>query len=136
MTTVNTNNTTATSTTSSTSSLAAASQIDYNSFLKLLMEQMKNQDPTSPVDQTQMLAQLAQFSNVGQTAALNDKLNTLITNQQATTGAALVGKTVTDTVNNVTGVVKSVTINASGTSVVMTNGYSFDPSKGINITST
>lgn len=134
MTTVNTNNTTATSNTSSSSSLAAASQIDYNSFLKLLMEQMKNQDPTAPVDQTQMLAQLAQFSNVGQTASLNDKLATLITNQQATTGAALVGKTVTDTVNNVTGVVKSVTINSSGTSVVLSNGYSFDPSTGINIT--
>jgi len=134
MTTVNTNNTTATSNTSSSSSLAAASQIDYNSFLKLLMEQMKNQDPTAPVDQTQMLAQLAQFSNVGQTAALNDKLSSLITNQQATTGAALIGKTVTDTVNNYTGIVKSVTINASGTQVIMADGHTFDPSTGINIT--
>ena len=49
-----------------TSKATAAQQntLDYNSFLKLLLQQMKSQDPTQPVDQTQMLAQLASFSNV------------------------------------------------------------------------
>ena len=33
--------------------------VDYQSFLKLLMAQMKNQDPTKPMDSTQYVAQLA-----------------------------------------------------------------------------
>lgn len=134
MTTVNTNNTTATSTsTSSSSSLGSATQIDYNSFMTLLLAQMKNQDPTAPVDQTQMLAQLASFSNVGQTASMNEKMDKLITNQQVNNSAALVGKNVTDPVGGITGTVKSVQITSSGTSVVLSTGYSFDPSAGITI---
>jgi flagellar basal-body rod modification protein FlgD len=94
---------------------------------------MKNQDPTAPVDQTQMLAQLAQFSNVGQTASLNDKMSQLMTISQAQTGADLIGKSVTDTVGAVTGTVKTVQITSTGTSVILDNGHSFDPSTGITI---
>ncbi|MBG1233176.1 flagellar hook capping FlgD N-terminal domain-containing protein [Aestuariivirga litoralis] len=118
---------------SSTSAAQASANLDYNSFLKLLLAQMKNQDPTAPVDQTQMLAQLAQFSAVGQSVQLNDKVAQLISNQQATTGAALIGKNVTDMVGNISGTVKSVSITTTGTSVLLTNGYSFDPSTGITI---
>ena len=43
-------------------------------FLKLLVAQMKNQDPESPMDGTQMAAQLAQFSTVEQLQNANTTL--------------------------------------------------------------
>ena len=43
---------------------ASKSTADYQSFLKLLVAQMKNQDPSNPMDATQYVAQLATFSQV------------------------------------------------------------------------
>lgn len=69
-----------TSTTStSASSAASATTVDYNSFLKLLVAELQNQDPTSPADPTQYMSQLASFSAVGQTVQTNTKLDTLST---------------------------------------------------------
>ena len=43
-------------------------------FLKMLVAQMQNQDPLSPMDGQQMAAQLAQFSSVEQLISANDTL--------------------------------------------------------------
>jgi flagellar basal-body rod modification protein FlgD len=43
-------------------------------FLQLLVTQLKNQDPTNPVDGTQFVAQLAQFSQLEQMINANTKL--------------------------------------------------------------
>ena len=40
--------------------------VDYESFLKLLVAEMKNQDPTKPMESTDFVAQLATFSQVEQ----------------------------------------------------------------------
>ncbi|MDQ2800859.1 MAG: flagellar hook assembly protein FlgD, partial [Armatimonadota bacterium] len=40
--------------------------VDQNSFLTLLVNELKNQDPTQPTDETQTLSQLAQFSQLQQ----------------------------------------------------------------------
>lgn len=50
-----------------------------DSFMKLLVAQMQNQDPTNPMDNNQLTAQLAQFN----TAAGVEKLNTSMTGVQA-----------------------------------------------------
>ena len=48
------------------SSASAATQtLGYNDFLTLLMAEMKNQDPTQPMDPSQMVSQLATVSEVG-----------------------------------------------------------------------
>lgn len=44
---------------------------DEKIFLQLLVAQIKNQDPTKPVDSTQFMTQLAQFSNLEQMISLN-----------------------------------------------------------------
>ncbi|MEW5558731.1 flagellar hook capping FlgD N-terminal domain-containing protein [Enterobacter asburiae] len=50
-----------------------------DSFMKMLVAQMKNQDPTNPMDNNQLTAQLAQFN----TAAGVEKLNSSVANVQA-----------------------------------------------------
>ena len=73
---------------------------NYNDFLKLLMTQLQNQDPTSPMDTNQFTSQLVQYSSVEQQIATNTSLTQLI---QLTQGgevlqaSSLVGKPVTVT---------------------------------------
>src|SRR2546423_270464 len=72
--------------------------LDKNAFLKLLVAQMKNQDPLKPMDNTEFVAQLAQFSNLEQVMGINSRLDTLTAQGQGlqnTEIASLVGKTVT-----------------------------------------
>ena len=57
---------------------------NFNSFLTLLMTQLKNQDPTSPLDTNQFTSQLVQFSSVEQQINANTNLQQLI---QLTQGA-------------------------------------------------
>jgi flagellar basal-body rod modification protein FlgD len=49
------------------SSTPAAASVDKNMFLKLLVAQLRNQDPLNPSDGTQFVAQLAQFQQLEQT---------------------------------------------------------------------
>ena len=68
-----------TSTSMQTSSLAASSGTDAlaneQTFLKLLVAQMQNQDPTQPQDGTQFVTQLAQFSSLEQQIAMRQDLD-------------------------------------------------------------
>jgi flagellar basal-body rod modification protein FlgD len=61
---------------------AAASQksnqtIDQAGFLKLLTTQLQTQDPTDPVDNTQMVAQMAQFSSTTGIAEMNQSIKNM-----------------------------------------------------------
>lgn len=51
---------------------------DQEMFLKLLVAQMKNQDPLQPQDSTQYMTQLAQFSSLEQLTGINKKLGQLL----------------------------------------------------------
>ena len=53
----------------------AVSGADFESFLVLLTAQLRNQDPLSPLDSTQFVAQLASFSTVEQLVGVNDRLD-------------------------------------------------------------
>jgi flagellar basal-body rod modification protein FlgD len=46
-------------------------------FLKLLVAQMKNQDPSNPASPDQLAAQLAQFSSLEQLVSMNEKLDNM-----------------------------------------------------------
>ena len=45
-----------------------------NTFLQLLVAQIKNQDPTNPTDSVQFLSQLAQFSQLEQLIGIRQEL--------------------------------------------------------------
>ena len=107
-----------------------SASVDQNQFLTLLVNELQNQDPTAPVDQTQTLSQLAQFSQLQETTTLNQ---TLTANQGFTNvaqSATLIGKTVstaTDTDAGVSGVVSSVSL-SNGTTYLQVGGQNVDAS--------
>jgi flagellar basal-body rod modification protein FlgD len=73
---------------------------NFNTFLTLLTNQLKNQDPTAPMDSNQFTQQLVQFSQVEQQINTNDSLKTLIsqgTSQAGTFAANYLGKHVSVT---------------------------------------
>src|SRR5438552_13338226 len=71
----------------STVQQAAGNQLGEQQFLKLLVTQLTNQDPLQPQDQSQFLAQLAQFSTV-------EGVNNMAASQAKVQAASLLGKTV------------------------------------------
>ena len=72
-------------------------ELDRDAFLQLLVFQLQNQDPLSPTDNTQMMAQLAQFSSLEQMNNLNASFRTLSTEIDRlnfVSASSLVGRTV------------------------------------------
>ena len=81
--------------------------LDQNAFLKLLIAQLKNQDPTKPQDPSEFMSQLAQFSQVTSTQNMEQSIQTLSDSMRSTqllNGTSLVGhnvlsKATTDTID-------------------------------------
>ena len=95
------------------SSTTQSSTLGKDDFLKLLVTQLKNQDPLDPVKNADFLAQLAQFTSLEQMTNLNKNFEQLNTMQMLTQAAALIGKNVAwyDADGNVqSGAVSSVEI--------------------------
>ncbi len=101
---------------------ASPANVDYDTFLKLLVTQMRNQDPTKPMDSTEYVAQLATFSNVEQAIQTNEKLDQLLNSSLLFNSAALIGKTVTSADGSVSGQVKEVKMSNGGGIAVLTGG--------------
>jgi flagellar basal-body rod modification protein FlgD len=73
---------------------------NFNTFLTLLTAQIKNQDPTSPMDSSSFTQQLVEYSQVEQQINSNTNLQTLISQGKSQSGAyatSYLGKTVTVT---------------------------------------
>jgi flagellar basal-body rod modification protein FlgD len=86
--------------TSGTQQTQGNSVMGKDDFLKLLVAQLKNQDPLNPADSTAFTAQLAQFSSLEQLQNINDSLSSFKSSQSATNNiqsADFIGKTVTAT---------------------------------------
>lgn len=69
------------------------SDIQKDMFLKLMLAQLKNQDPTAPMDQKDMMASMTQFSQVEQMQNMTKAMETLSLAQ----GVDLIGREVTYT---------------------------------------
>lgn len=90
-----------------------ASALDKDAFFKILITQMTNQDPTQPLNDREMIAQMAQFTSVEQLM----NINTLLTSMQQSLGASsgLIGKQISWTKEGATpeektGVVESIIV--------------------------
>jgi flagellar basal-body rod modification protein FlgD len=107
--------------------------LNYDSFLKLLLQQLKSQDPTSPVDQKETLAQLASFSNVEQTIKLNQKLDTMLDQQRVFDASALIGKHVQSLTAATAGQVSSVEVVQGRIFAILQSGDKLELSNDIRI---
>jgi flagellar basal-body rod modification protein FlgD len=70
-------------------------QISRDDFMKLLIAQLQNQDPLSPMDNQEFAVQLATFNSLEQLVGINEKLQTLSGEQSFTSrinSAAFIGK--------------------------------------------
>jgi flagellar basal-body rod modification protein FlgD len=129
---VNANNTSAAST-------SGSATLGMNEFLTLLTTQLQNQDPLNPMDDTQSVAQLAQFSSLQAQTNLSNSFSTFQSNFAVSQASGLLGQSVTvastDTSGNastITGTVKSIQVvngspqftmvNAAGSPIVDSNG--------------
>lgn len=130
-----------TSVTSTTTTTSAATQakktatLNYDNFLKLFVAQLKNQDPTQPMDASEQMAQLATFSQVEQAVKTNSNLESLISQNRFTQAASLVGKTVTSSDGLTSGVVKSVNVASDGLTATLTTGKTLLMGNGVQISS-
>ena len=121
-----------TSTTTTTSSTG----VDYNTFLQLLIAEMKNQDPTNPMDTSQYMSQFAQLSSVEQAMQTNNKLDALLSSQSLSQANGLIGKTVsfTDATGaSFSGKVASISINSDGSVATLENGTKVAIGPGLTI---
>jgi len=68
--------------------------LGQNEFLKLLVTQMRNQDPMQPVSDTEFIAQMAQFSSLEQTKTMSSDITKLRQGNDFLQATNLLGKEV------------------------------------------
>jgi flagellar basal-body rod modification protein FlgD len=120
----------------SLSNATSTNTVDYNTFLQLLVAEMKNQDPTNPMDTAQYMSQFAQLSTVEQAMQTNAKLDALLSSQSLSQADGLIGKTVsfTDSTGaSFSGKVVSVSINSDGSIATLENGTKVAVGPGLTI---
>lgn len=108
-------------------------ELGYDAFLKLLLAQMKNQDPTKPMDATQYVSQLATLSQLEQTIKQSDKLDQLLDRAAYEQGVSLLGKTLSVKEGNITGIVAAVEILADGAWATLQDGQKVLLGEGVSL---
>ena len=110
-----------------------SSELGKDDFLRLLITQLQNQDPTSPMENTEFIAQMAQFSSLEQMTNMSSsfsKMAAYITSSEAT---ATLGKTVELDIGdtNVQGVVEGATRGENPQVLVNGMYYSMDKIRAV-----
>ncbi len=99
--------------------------LDKDAFLKLLVAQLKYQNPMSPADPNEFLGQTAQFTMVEKLEEISKAQTDLTVWQKVTAGQSLVGRQVTgkgDLGTDVTGVVTGLTLGSNGPQLLLADG--------------
>jgi flagellar basal-body rod modification protein FlgD len=99
----------------SNSSNSLSNSLTLQDFLQVLLTQLSFQDPLQPMDNNQFLAQIAQFTALGQTQQTNSDIQILVSNQASQQSIGLIGQTVGVTMgaNTISGTVSSVNLSGS-----------------------
>ena len=125
-----------TSTASTSPKKPASGSVDYNTFLQLMLAEMKYQDPTQPKDASEYMSQFAQFSTVEQGIQTNNKLDSLLASQALAQADGLIGRTATSSDGSVSGQIASITVSAGGaTTATLSDGRTLSLRDGVTISS-
>src|SRR5437763_14309689 len=112
-------------TTTATTSVDRPDQMDKDTFLKLLVAQMRYQDPSNPTDPSQFMSQTAAFSQVEKLDQLVTQNASIVALQKTMNAGVIVGHTVTYTDDSGTarsGDVTSVVLGDASTEATATIG--------------
>lgn len=109
------------------------SSLGSEAFLQLLVTQMKNQDPTAPMESTEYMAQLAAFSQVEQQTSTNEKLDSLLSSAAISQADRFIGRTITSADGTVSGEVESVRVFTDGLVARLTDGRDVVVQAGITV---
>jgi flagellar basal-body rod modification protein FlgD len=115
------------------SSNSLGSTLTLQDFLTVLLSQLTAQDPLQPTNNDEFLAQIAQFTALGQAQQTNSNIQILVGNQAAQQSVGLIGQTVGITTANgpVSGSVSSVDL--SGSTPLLTITTTDGPLPGISL---
>jgi flagellar basal-body rod modification protein FlgD len=94
-------------------------------FIKMMVTQLQNQDPTKPADNAQLLAQMSQIGQLQSSTTLTESLKGLVLQNQIGAAGNLIGKSVAgldNQQNTVKGVVNSVKVQSDGVVLELDNG--------------
>jgi len=108
-----TSSSSSTSSSASKGALTGFAALTSQDFMTMLLAELKNQDPTQPVSNSDLLNQLSQMQSLQSNVELNSTLTSFASNQQIASGASFLGKVVTGTDSNkkpVSGVADSVSM--------------------------
>ena len=97
--------------------VAPSANLDKDTFMQLLVAQLKHQDPLNPTDSAEFLAQTAQFTSLEKMEAVAEQTAQALAAQMSFGASGLVGRTVTytdDSGTEATGAVDSVRFTAAG----------------------
>jgi len=103
--------------TSGTTFSNPSDNLGENDFLKLMMDQLQNQDPLNPSDPTQYMSELASFSSLEQETQIATSTSAASTQQASSSALGLLGHTVSYQDSNgvtQTGTVSKVDFTSSG----------------------
>jgi len=117
------------SSSSNTSSTSATTNsglsLTPTDFINMMITQLKNQDPTQPTSNADLLQEMSQIGQLQSQQTLQTNLQTMVLQNQIGSASNFIGKSVTglDANNaNVNGVVDSVHIENGGVNLVLNNG--------------
>lgn len=107
--------------------------VDPNMFLKLLVAEIQNQDPTKPLGSAELVQQFSSFSQVQQSAETNSRLATMMEALAVGQSAAVVGRGLIDRDGVDLGVVASVRYSDQGLIAKMESGGEVLLGKGVTV---
>jgi len=113
----------------------AIKTLSQDDFLKLLVVQMKSQDPLNPKQDTEFIAQMTQFSALEQSKAMQKDIAGLRGDQELLQADALIGRSVTlydGKAGVAAGVVSSVEV-VDGTPKIVVNGKQYTMNQVLSI---
>jgi len=116
--------TSATGTSASATASNGFGSLTSKDFLKLLITELQNQDPTQPTSNAELLQQLSSMQGLQSNLDLSKTLTALSANQQLSSGASFLGKSITGTDasnNSVTGVADRVLVQNGSTVIGVGN---------------
>lgn len=99
--------------------------LELGDFIDLMIEELRNQDPLNPLDNTEILQQVSQIREISATTQLNDTLDAVLLGQNISSASNMIGKQIRALATNgneIQGVVDRVSI-AGGVAKVHVGEY-------------